>query len=171
MPDFLGENLADPAWFPPETAEQQTAVANYFGPRGPAQAEKMRNQLTQVLETLNGKFTKYAIMGYCWGAKIAVLSSFSGSPFNVAIQVHPSGLDAEDAPKITIPMCMLASKDEDNEIVQKFDDLLDVPKLVDTYPSAPHGWMTSRTDLNSPKMLEDYKRGYTAVLNFLHCYL
>ncbi|KAF2100507.1 dienelactone hydrolase [Rhizodiscina lignyota] len=175
MPDFLAGNLADPAWFPPDTAEKQAAMGRYFGPSGPADAQKMIGALLSVREKIGsgefGQFEKFGVIGYCWGAKIAVLTSMADSKFNVAVQLHPSGLDSEDAPKVTIPMCMLASQDEDAAVVKAFDEALQVPKFTDTYKDAPHGWMTSRTDLSSSKMRADYEKGYATILSFLHEHL
>lgn len=142
MPDFLAGNLADPAWFPPDTAEKRSKMGAYFGPSGPANAQKMVGALLAVREEMGsgryGNFDKFAVMGYCWGAKIAVLTSMEGSKFDVAVQVHPSGLDAGDAPKVTVPMCMLASQDEDAGVVKAFDEALSVKKFTDTYANAPH---------------------------------
>jgi hypothetical protein len=70
--------------------------------------------------------------------KIVSIASTENTPFGAAVELHPSGLDPADAPKITIPLCMLASQDEDGPTVKAFDDGLVVPKLVETYDGAPH---------------------------------
>jgi dienelactone hydrolase len=148
MPDFLANNLADPAWFPPDNPAKRAHMASYFGHSGPANAQKMLGALLAVREALatdnagdqqqHGRFERFVVMGYCWGAKIAVLASMEGTEFHAAVQVHPSGLDAADAPKVTVPMCMLASRDEDAAVVKAFDEALRVRKFVDTYADAPH---------------------------------
>lgn len=148
MPDLLAGNLADPGWFPPDTTEKQAAMGRYFGPSGPANAQKMLSSLLAVREKVSsgeyGAFEKFGVIGYCWGAKIAVLASMEGSKFDVAIQLHPSGLDSADAPKVTVPMCILASQDEDVEIVKAFDQALKVPSFTRIYQDAPHvGFQTS----------------------------
>jgi hypothetical protein len=70
--------------------------------------------------------------------QIVSIASTENTPFGAAVELHPSGLDPADAPKITIPLCMLASQDEDGSTVKAFDDGLVVPKLVETYDGAPH---------------------------------
>jgi len=173
IPDFLVGNLADPNWFPPDTAEKRKAVGSYFGPQGPANADVMLSKLLSIVDVLKEEKSvqKLGVVGYCWGAKIVSVASTENTPFGAAVELHPSGLDPADAPKITIPLCMLASQDEDGPTVKAFDDGLVVPKLVETYDGAPHGWMTSRGDLEDPKGKIDYERGYTTVLEFLHKYL
>lgn len=117
-------------------------MGKYFGPSGPGEAQKMIGALLKVRESLGGSdfghFEKFAVVGYCWGAKIAVLNCMADSKFDVAVMLHPSALDAADAPKITVPVCMLASKDEDASVVKAFEEALKVPKFTDTYKDAPH---------------------------------
>jgi len=66
------------------------------------------------------------------------LSTTSGTPFSVGAEVHPSALSPLDAPAITVPLIVLASKDEDVAVVNSFAEALTVPKFVDFYPEAPH---------------------------------
>lgn len=53
-------------------------------------------------------------------------------------------VDSNDAKGITIPLCMLASKDEDRDAVKKFEEALKVPKHVETFDDQIHGWMAAR---------------------------
>ena len=53
-------------------------------------------------------------------------------------------IDPKDAEPISIPYCVLASKDEDANDVQGFVDNLKGPKFSETYPEMPHGWMAAR---------------------------
>jgi dienelactone hydrolase len=64
----------------------------------------------------NPQIESWAILGYCWGGKIAALSSQEGTPFKVSGQCHPSLLAFEDASKITIPHAVLASMEEVPEV-------------------------------------------------------
>ncbi|OCK74917.1 hypothetical protein K432DRAFT_420081 [Lepidopterella palustris CBS 459.81] len=170
MPDILVGNLADPAWFPPDTLEKSQAMGSYFGPQGPADANTMLAKLLSVVNAIketSSPMEALGVLGYCWGAKIVSLASTADTPFKAAGEVHPSGLDPADAPKITIPLCMLASQDEDASLVKAFEEGLVVPKLVERYEEAPHGWMASRGDLEDAKGKADYERGYATVLAFL----
>jgi dienelactone hydrolase len=48
-------------------------MGKYFGPGGPAQANKMIGQLEAVVKDLKEKekLEKLGIVGYCWGAKVS----------------------------------------------------------------------------------------------------
>jgi hypothetical protein len=48
------------------------------------------------------------------------------------------------ASTITIPFCILPSKDEDQEICSSFADKLKVDKHVETFTDMDHGWMAAR---------------------------
>ena len=53
-------------------------------------------------------------------------------------------VDPNDAKGIKIPVCMLASKDEDPEAVKGFEDALTVSKHVERFDDQVHGWMAAR---------------------------
>jgi dienelactone hydrolase len=59
---------------------------------------------------------EWGVVGYCWGAKMAALCSREGSVFRASALLHPSLLEQEDAGKVTVPMCVLASVDEIPEV-------------------------------------------------------
>lgn len=64
-------------------------------------------------------------------------------------------------------VCLLASKDEDAEEVKKYEAKLTGPKHVETFGDQIHGWMAARSDLENPRVKEEYARGYDTVLKFL----
>lgn len=76
-------------------------------------------------------------------------------------------VDPADGPKVTVPFCLLPSKDEDPEAVKAFSDSLKVQKHVETFPDQIHGWMAARADLRDEKVAKEYRRGYEVVLKFL----
>lgn len=76
--------------------------------------------------------------------QIVSLTSQSDTPFTAAAEVHPAMVDPNDAKGITIPLCVLASKDEDRDAVKKFEEELKVPKHVETFGDQVHGWMAAR---------------------------
>ena len=53
-------------------------------------------------------------------------------------------VDPADGEKITVPICMLASKDEPADAVEKFKGSLKVPSHVETFSDQIHGWMAAR---------------------------
>lgn len=75
-------------------------------------------------------------------------------------------LDPEEAKSVTVPMCVLASKDEDSAEVSSFGANLRVPKHIQTFEDQIHGWMAARGDLNDPAVSERYREGYQTVLEF-----
>ena len=72
------------------------------------------------------------------------LTSQSGTVFSAAAEVHPAMVDPEDAKGFKIPVCMLASGDEDKEAVKGFGEALTVPKHIETFGDQVHGWMAAR---------------------------
>lgn len=85
--------------------------------------------------------------------QIVSLTSQSDTPFSAAAEVHPAMVDSNDAKGITIPLCMLASKDEDRDAVKKFEEELKVPKHVETFDDQVHGWMAARYVSNRATVL------------------
>lgn len=53
-------------------------------------------------------------------------------------------VDPKDAEGIKVPVCMLASKDEDPEAVKKFGEGLTKPSHIETFGDQVHGWMAAR---------------------------
>lgn len=80
-------------------------------------------------------------------------------------------LDPEDAKNVTVPIALLASKDEDPAAVKAYEANLKVAKFVDTYPTQLHGWLAARADLDDPENKKEYERGYRALLDFFHQHL
>lgn len=80
-------------------------------------------------------------------------------------------VDPNDAKGITIPLCMLASGDENADAVKGFKENLQVKNFVDTYSDQVHGWMAARGNLEDPRVKSEYERGYKALLDFYHEHL
>lgn len=75
-------------------------------------------------------------------------------------------IDAEDATKISIPMCILASQDEAVSDVEGFEKALTGEKHVEIFKDQVHGFMTARADLEDEKVRKEYERGYATLLDF-----
>lgn len=113
MPDFFGDNPADAANYPPKNPAQTKAIGDFM--TGPANPNKKLPLIIPILEAIqqaNPQIESWAIMGYCWGGKIAALMSQTGTPFKASAQCHPSLLEQDDASKITIPHAVLPSMEE-----------------------------------------------------------
>lgn len=129
MPDFWGDHPQDLANFPPKTPKQTKAIVDFMN--GPADPDKTLPLIMPMLDEMkkrNPAIETWAIMGFCWGGKIAALESQSGTPFKAAAQCHPSLLDVEDAKQVTIPMVVLPSMDEDPAVSYHSQEL--VPSAV-----------------------------------------
>lgn len=77
-------------------------------------------------------------------------------------QVHPGRLASEDVEKAVIPHIVLASKNEDVNIVKAYAEILASPGktgVVETYADQHHGWMGARANLKNKRNLEEYERG------------
>ena len=119
-----------------------------------------------VTEKTGGTIHTWGALGMCWGGKVGVswgrlkgkwerrrvligvqivsLSSQQGTPFKAVAEVHPAMVDPNDAKGITVPVCMLASKDEDPDAVKGFQKELKVKSHVETFADMVHGWMAAR---------------------------
>ena len=93
------------------------------------------------------------------------------SKFSAAAEAHPAMVDPADAPNIAVPMCVLASKEEDAEAVKAFEKALKVPSQVHTFDDQVHGFMAARGDLKDERVRKEYERGYQTLLDFFHKYL
>lgn len=75
-------------------------------------------------------------------------------------------LDAGDAAKVTIPMCVLGSEEEKAEDLDAFGNALKVEKHIERFDDQLHGWMSARADLEDERVKKEYERGYKTVLDF-----
>lgn len=169
MPDFFEGEPADISWYPPDTKEKGEKLGNFFSTKAgpPLHLPKIKDIVREASES-NPNISSWGIMGYCWGAKIASLVAGQSTKFKAAVQVHPAMLDAADAEKVQIPMCVLASMDEAPDDVKSYEAGLKVTKHVETFSDQIHGWMAARADLDDPRVKEEYERGYKIALTFFH---
>jgi dienelactone hydrolase len=72
------------------------------------------------------------------------LLSQEGTQFSAAAVCHPAMLDPEAATKVTIPIVMLPSKDEDKKAVEGYNANLKVPHRLEIFDTQIHGWMAAR---------------------------
>ncbi|KJF61236.1 dienelactone hydrolase [Coccidioides immitis RS] len=172
MPDFFDGSPANISWYPPQTEEHQQNLSQFFQTRAPPPNTLPR--IPGVLEEANklapggAGFKSWGMMGYCWGGKITSLAAGRDSLFRAAVQCHPAMVDPKDAESVTIPMALLASMDEEVDVIEQYKKNLKVPNLVQTWPTQIHGWMAARGDLANPEVKKEYENGYKTVLAFFH---
>jgi len=169
VPDFFDGNPCDPSWHPPDTEEKGKKLGEWFSTRGPKMAVERTPAVLEGLRKTYPNIKTWVIVGYCWGGKVASLTSAAGTPWKVAVQTSPAMVDPEDAAKVTIPMMMIASKDEKKEVVEAYEKALTVPNKFVTYDEV-HGFMSARADLEDPKSKTAYENGYKDVLEFIAQY-
>ncbi|KAL8639270.1 MAG: hypothetical protein Q9226_008887 [Calogaya cf. arnoldii] len=147
-------------------------MSDFFA--GPASPPDTAKKVPELVKKLGEEYTgikKWGSLGMCWGGKIVSLTSQSGTPFSASAEVHPAMVDPNDAKGFEVPVCMLASGDENPEDVENFKKNLSVDNHVETFGDQVHGWMAARGDLKNEKVRSEYERGYGVLLDFYHKHL
>ena len=160
---------ADISWYPPNTDEKQSKLGEWFGRNGPpAHLPRVQPTMSAIKEKYPNIST-WGMMGYCWGGKcVSLIAGKPNTAFKAAVQTSPAMVSPEDAEKVGIPMCMLASKEEPAEDVKKYEEALKVKKHVETFSTQLHGFMSARGDLKDDECKKEYERGYKVALTFFH---
>ncbi|KAH8601365.1 dienelactone hydrolase family protein-like protein [Bisporella sp. PMI_857] len=167
IPDFFEGKSADISWYPPDTEEKGKLLGQFF--QTVAAPPKAAAKVPEVLKEIEKQYPEiktWGVLGFCWGGKIVSLTSGSGTPFTAAAEAHPAMVNPSDAEDIKIPLALLASKDEPAEDVKKFEANLTGPKHVEIFEDQIHGWLAARSDLENPRVKEEYERGYKTLLTF-----
>ena len=153
--------------YPPDTKEKGEKLGHFFQTAGapPAAASKVPT-VVQEINKAYPNIKTWGVVGFCWGGKIVSMTSGSDTPFKAAAECHPAMVDPAEAENITIPLALLASKDEPAEDVKKFEAKLKGEKHVEIFPDQVHGWMAARADLEDAKVKKEYERGYSTLLGF-----
>jgi dienelactone hydrolase len=102
---------------------------------------------------------------------VVSLTSGPGTPFKATAQAHPGTIDVAHAERISIPVCMLASADEDAAAVRAWEGAVRGPARVEIFGDQIHGWMSARGDLGDDRVRAEYERGYGIFLEFFAQYL
>ncbi|CAG7990490.1 unnamed protein product [Penicillium olsonii] len=174
MPDFFEGKPADISWYPPSTKDHADSLNTFFSTQAapPKTLSKIPGVVEDANKTAGHGFAKWAIVGHCWGGKIASLSAGKdNTTFKAAVQCHPAMVDPADATEVNVPMALLASKDEPAGDVAAYQANLKVPNHVETFSDQIHGWMAARSNLSDTHVQKEYERGYQTVLGFLEQYL
>lgn len=104
------------------SAEGRHLLGDFWrGIRDPRGMVERVGELMPVLKEAYPTVKRWAGMGFCWGGKIVSLNSASpDTPWSDGIQSSPARVDPADAERIGIPMTVLASSGEDEEMVREF---------------------------------------------------
>ncbi|KAL7806322.1 Alpha/Beta hydrolase protein [Trichoderma gracile] len=167
MPDWFKGKPCPIEYYPPDTEEKQKALGAFFGEFPPPKIAGLVPAYVDAVKAHSPSVSKLAILGYCWGGKVAALAvKAPTNAFSAAAAAHPAMVDPADAEGLTVPFALLASKDENPEDVKKFEEKLQVPKHVETFGDQIHGWMAARSDLKNERVKAEYERGYKTLLEF-----
>ncbi|KXT00853.1 hypothetical protein AC578_963 [Pseudocercospora eumusae] len=173
MPDFFDDGTAEVEWLAQDTEEKKEKLGAFLQKiqNTPHYLNRMNESLA-ALKTEYPTVERWGAIGYCWAGKIVAVTSGENSPWKVGIQTSPAMLEPEDAKKVTVPMLVLASKDEPKDKTQAFAEELKVAeKKVEIFESSIHGWMSGRADLEKEESKKEYERGYEVALEFLKKHL
>lgn len=169
MPDFFDGKPADISWYPPDNKEKGEKLGEFFKTSAaPPKTLERIPKVIQEIQSKNSNIKEWGIVGYCWGGKIVSLSSGKNSAFKAAAAAHPAMVDPNDAKNVSIPFCLLPSKDEDKEAVEGFEKNLTVPHHLQWFDDQVHGFMAARGDLSQQNVKEKYEQGYKVLLDFFH---
>ncbi|GAB5591086.1 hypothetical protein Unana1_05986 [Umbelopsis nana] len=122
-------------------------------------------QVDRVKEHLVAQgVAKTGLVGFCWGAKIAIQLSAKDSYYSAASLIHPSFFNTDDAKAAQAPLLVLPSKDEDDltefmEILSKkpFGDKCKHKRFDDVH----HGFAAARGNWEDGSL--DKKRATEAI--------
>jgi len=168
IPDFFEGDHAKIEWYPPDTPEKEKAFGEWFQIVSPPKHLPKVPGLLEAAEKHNSNIKAWGVIGYCWGGKMTSLIAGKDTKFKAAVQTSPALMDSTEAEKVTIPMMVLASKEEPADEVKKYGDKLTVKKHVETFDDQLHGFMSARGDLKDEKVKAEYERGYKLALQFFH---
>lgn len=166
MPDFFDGNPAQITWYPPDTEEKQQKLGAWFQNAQPDLYLARVGAVLDAAQKHNPNIKSWGIIGYCWGGKMASRLAGQDSLFKAVVQTSPAMLDADDASKVTVPMMVLASKEESTEDVQKYEAALKGTKHIEVFRDQIHGFMSARSNLADVSVKSGYERGYELALSF-----
>jgi dienelactone hydrolase len=118
---------------------------------------------------------KLGIVGMCWGAKLAFKCLDERSDLADAIAAcHGSFLNASDVQDVSVPICLLNSKDEPESYTTELEPILKAKSssnVFKTFPSMHHGWMGTRgpgavTDFDNDEIVQGFRECISDLATF-----
>lgn len=116
---------------------------------------------------------KVGAVGMCWGAKVCWTAANKGLVDAVA-GCHGSFLTTADVESLTIPQCLLNSKEEPESYQTDLKPILEKSpdkNVFKNFPTMHHGWMGTRgigatTDFGKDEIATKFKEGVADLANF-----
>jgi dienelactone hydrolase len=118
---------------------------------------------------------KVGLVGMCWGAKVAFSCLNKKADLADAIAAcHGSFLNVSDVELLSVPICLLNSKDEPESYAKEIEPILKAKSSTNvfkTFPEMHHGWMGTRgtgavTDFVSQEIVQGFLEGIADLANF-----
>lgn len=160
---------ADISWYPPDNKEKGQKLGDFFkNQAAPPKTVPRVPKIVSELQSTHPEIKEWGVLGYCWGGKIVNLVSQANTPFKSAVAAHPAMVDANDAPDITIPILLLPSSGEDKNDVGSYEKALKVKHEVEWYDDQVHGFLAARANLEDPKVVAAYEKGYQKIISWYH---
>lgn len=179
MPDFFKGSVASFEWFSLPHEETKKKIYAFVASAG--DFDEAVSDAQEFVKAAGPQFKKWAVLGHCWGGKLAVRLSRAEvnetKRFSVSMQFHPAMLDGEDARNINVPHLLLASKDEEQHVEPFAAELSANPNTagdksgVQLFQKHSHGWMSARAQLSNDEDRDGYARGYQIASAFLKKHL
>lgn len=156
MPDFFKGNTWPLKDFPPPDRQEFLA---WLGKTQWAQVESILIKTIGFLKESGAKkFGDFiglgqelmciGVYGFCWGGKMSIQAS---KHVGAAAIVHPAFIEVSDAEKVSVPLCLIDSKDEDIKTMDEFTDELKKKPFGDKvrrkrYNTMFHGFCAGRAN-------------------------
>lgn len=136
VPDYFGGNTMDVAWYPPQNDDDDRKMVDALQGHLPDEDAEM---FPGFIEDVGKQYTnvkEWGVVGFSWGGHVvAVLARWTcGKKLKAAALCQPvSIINAEVVAKIKVPVCYLASVNDDVEAVRAFEEALKVESRVETF--------------------------------------
>ncbi|KAB5588694.1 AIM2 family protein [Ceratobasidium theobromae] len=165
MPDLLGDQVVKPEDLGFDTPEKIEKRRKWFA--GPGNPQGRSLELVKYGEHLKSQGFTVGSLGFCWGAKLALMSATSDAYAAVAV-AHPTLLRSEDAANCKIPLALYPTKDEDPTVMEPF---VKIAKDYKLYSEAFHGFAAGRANLEDATYRAAYEDVYRRLTAFFKKYL
>jgi dienelactone hydrolase len=169
MPDCLNDKPWPIEAFPPQSEEERKNLQKFFADANP---EAILPRITSVARQLQKEGAKkIGVLGYCWGAKIAVSAGVKEDWANGVVAIHPAMLTDDDIKNIKVPLGLYPSKEEKVEDFKRFEEILKKNEFASKnsykrYPTMSHGWAAARSNLKDPDVKAQYEDVYSTAAGF-----
>jgi len=163
MPDFFKGKPWELSKFPPPNRGEFLA---WIGQTQWPQIESVLLKTIGFLREDGAK--KFGVYGFCWGGKMALLSTKLVGPAGI---IHPAFLQTSDAAEVYAPILLIDTKDEDKAAIEEFIGEVKKKPFGDKvvhkrYDDMFHGFCAGRANYGDSANGKRAKEAYTELANF-----